>query len=273
MTNPEFFKNKVVVITGSSKGIGKAIAVELGMSGAKIVLNGRNLQALQLAENEFKSNNIDAFSVAVDVSEIEGAEKLILETISHFGRIDALINNAGIAVRGLFLETEPQKFEEVFRSNTLSYIYPTRFALPFLIQTKGSIIFISSIGGRGGLPGHCLYSLSKMPLNSLAQTLDIELQQYGIHVGIVYLGFIRNETDKKIMDGSGKYQKLESRSEMLLTDPGKVAKKIKNILLKRKRSKVISFIGHLQSVFYLFPPMRRLIMTNMLKKYYTMYRE
>lgn len=273
MTRNGFFKNKVVVITGSSTGIGKAIALELGLSGAKIVMNGRNKQKLQLAENEFKNKNIDLLTIPADVSEIEGAEKLISETINHYGQIDILINNAGLSVHGLFSETEPEKWSEVLKLNTLGYIYPTKYALPFLIKTKGSIVFISSIGGRAGLPGHGLYSVSKMPLNSLAQTLDIELQQFDIHVGIVYLGFIRNDPDKTIMDGQGIHQKIKSRPEKLLMEPGKVAIKVRELILNRKRSKVISLLGHLQSVLYMFPPVRRVIMRNMLKRYHSMYHE
>lgn len=273
MNNTDFFNNKVVVITGSSKGIGKALALKMGQYQAKVVLNGRHAESLRQTEEELRRTGINCFAVLADISEVQGAKKLIDETIGHFGQLDVLVNNAGIAVKGLFTETEPFVWEKVLRANTLSYIYPTSFAIPHLQFTRGSIVFVSSIGGRAGLPGHGAYSFSKMPLNSLAQTLDIELEHDQIHVGIVYVGFTRNDPRKTIFDGSGKSKILPSRAENLLMDPSIVADKIIRLVKKRQRTSVLSGIGHLQSFFYLFAPIRRMIMRKMLRSYHTMYEE
>ena len=271
MKNKDYFTGRVVIITGSSKGIGKAIAIKLGQYGAKVVLNGRSADALFKTELELKQAGIDCYAIQSDVSIVLGAKKLIDESVDHYGNIDIIINNAGIAVRGLFTETDPSTWEKVIQSNTLSYIYPTHFAIPHLKNTQGSIVFISSIGGRAGLPGHGAYSVSKMPLTSLAQTLDIELQNYGIHVGIVYVGFTRNDPEKTIIDGTGMAKKLQTRNENLLMEPEQVATRIISLVRNRKRLKVLSVVGHLQSFFYHFPMIRRLVMKSMLKKYYSMY--
>lgn len=273
MNNNEYFNGKVVIITGSSKGIGKALAMKLGQFGARVVLNGRSLSALQTTESELKRTGCDCFAVQADVSLIPEAKKLIDKSVEHYGKIDVLVNNAGIAVRGLFAETDPLTWENVIHSNTLSYIYCTHFALPQLKKTQSSIVFISSIGGRAGLPGHGAYSVSKMPLTSLAQTLDIELQQDQIHVGIVYVGFTRNDSEKVIIDGKGLTRKLMARKNQQLMEPDKVAAEICNLIRKRKRLKVLSLVGHLQSFFYIFPAIRRLVMRNILKKYDQMYPE
>jgi NAD(P)-dependent dehydrogenase (short-subunit alcohol dehydrogenase family) len=273
MKSDQYFENKVVVITGSSRGIGKAIAIGLGHFGAKVVLNGRSTEVLLNSESELKQAGIDCLAVRCDVSLVDGAKLLIDETVNHFGKIDVIINNAGIAVRGLFTETEPFIWEKVIQLNTLSYIYVTHFAIPHLKSTKGSIVFISSIGGRAGLPGHGAYSFSKMPLTSLSQTLDIELQEYKIHVGIVYVGFVRNDPEKTITDGSGAIRKLPPRNKNLLMEPEQVARAVANLIRERKRKKVLSPIGHFQTFFYHFPMIRRLIMKSMLKKYYSMYAE
>ncbi len=273
MNNKDYFKNRVVVITGSSKGIGRATALTLGQYGAKVVLNGRSAEALFSTELKLKQAGINCLAVQSDVSDIQGAKKLIDETVNCYGKIDVIINNAGIAVRGLFAETNPSTWEKVIQSNTLSYIYPTYFAIPYLKISQGSIVFISSIGGRAGLPGHGAYSVSKMPLNSLAQTLDIELQENRIHVGIVYVGFTRNDPEKTIMDGNGAAKKLNPRDENLLIEPEKVADGIINLIRNRRRTKVLSGIGHLQSFFYHFPFIRRLVMKKMLKEYYRMYND
>lgn len=273
MNNKVFFAGKVVVISGSSKGIGKAIALKLGQYGAKVVLNGRSPEALLRTDIDLKQVGIDCLAVQADVSLVDGAKKLIDEAMNRFGKIDVIINNSGIAVHGLFTETEPSTWQKVIQANTLSYIYVTHFAIPYLKNTHGSIVFISSIGGRAGLPGHGAYSFSKMPLTSLAQTLDIELQEDQIHVGIVYVGFTRNDPAKTITDGSGEIKRLQPRNVNLLMEPEKVAEAVANLIRKRKRKKVLTLIGHAQTFFYQFPLIRRLIMKSMLKKYYGMYAE
>lgn len=273
MNNKAFFAGKVVVVTGSSKGIGKAIALKLGQYGAKVVLNGRSLEALLNTESELKQAGIDCLAVQADVSLVVGAKKLIEEAVNRFGKIDVIVNNSGIAVRGLFSETEPSTWQKVIQANTLSYVFATHFAVPYLKNTHGSIVFISSIGGRAGLPGHGAYSFSKMPLTSLAQTLDIELEEHHVHVGIVYVGFTRNDPNKTITDGAGRIKRLQPRNENLLMEPETVAEAIANLIRKRKRGKVLTLIGHAQTFFYQFPLIRRLIMNSMLKKYYGMYAE
>lgn len=273
MTNTDYFKDKVVVITGSGKGIGKALSLKLGLCGARIVLNGRSAESLQQAESELKLAGIDCISVQADISVIQEAKKLIDKAVSHYGKIDVLVNNAGMAVRGLFTETDPETWEKVLHTNTLSYIYVTHFAVPYLKETRGSVIFISSIGGRAGLPGHGAYSVSKMPLTSLAQTLDIELEEFHIHVGIVYVGFTRNDPEKTIVDGTGTARKLQPRNGQRLMEPDVVAEEISNLIRKRKRLKVLTLIGHLQSFFYRFPFVKRIILKKILKQYHTMYRE
>lgn len=273
MKNKTFFAGKVVVITGSSKGIGKAIALKLGQYSAKVVLNGRSSETLVKTESELKLAGIDCLVVQADVSLVDDAKRLIEKAVERFGKIDAIINNSGIAVHGLFTETEPSTWQKVIQVNTLSYIYATYFAIPHLKNSHGSVVFISSIGGRAGLPGHGAYSFSKMPLTSLAQTLDIELQEDHIHVGIVYVGFTRNDPAKTITDGSGEIRKLQARNENLLMEPERVAEAIAQLIRRRKRKKVLTFIGHAQTFLYRFPLIRRLIMKQMLKKYSGMYAE
>ena len=273
MNNKAFFSGKVIVVTGSSKGIGKAIALKLGQYGAKVVLNGRSSEALKSTEVELKHAGMDCLAVQADVSLVDGAKKLIEEAVNRFGKIDVIVNNSGIAVRGLFTETEPSTWQQVIQANTLSYVFVTYFAVPYLKNTHGSIVFISSIGGRAGLPGHGAYSFSKMSLTSLAQTLDIELHENQIHVGIVYVGFTRNDPAKTITDGAGEIKKLQPRNKNLLMKPEKVAEAIANLIRRRKREKVLTLIGHAQTFFYQFSLIRRLIMKSMLKKYYNMYAE
>ena len=157
------YKGKVAVITGSSRGIGKAIALELAKHGACIVLNGRNQQRLDDAIASVKQYTNDVMSVCCDVSDPEQGKRLIDETVERFGRLDILVNNVGVSMRGTVAELKPEVFETVFSSNVYGTVNPTIPAIPELRKTKGSIIFISSLAGIRGLPDYQLTVRPKWP--------------------------------------------------------------------------------------------------------------
>jgi short-subunit dehydrogenase len=253
-------KDKVVVITGSGRGIGKAIAENVGLRGAKVILNGRTEETLMETRAFLSEKGIDCQYVRADASVIEESEKLIEEAIRYYGKIDILINNAGIAGRGLFEETKAETWAEIIRINTLGAIYPAIAALPSLKDTKGSIIFISTLAGMVGIPGSSTYSLSKMALTALSQAMEVELSSSDIHVGIVYVGFTKNHPDKKMLGGDGTMVKIGKRPAFLQMETEKVAAAVVSLIMKRKRSIVLSWLGKLQSFLFLFPFIRRAFM-------------
>jgi len=205
----KFFNNKVVCITGSSSGIGKATAILLGKNGAKICLNGRNEQLLIDTYKELQALNIDCIYLKADVSIDIEAKKLIESIIDHYGNLDVLINNAGISSRGLIADTKAQAWKKITDINLLGSIFPTIYALPHIIKSKGSIILISSIGAKIGLPGQANYSVSKMGLTAFAQALQVEHKADNIHVGIMYLGFVENEGVKQVMLANGNFETIK----------------------------------------------------------------
>ena len=147
------FDGSVVVVTGSSRGIGKAIALAFAKEGAFIVLNGRNSERLSETLEELKHVSANVVAVNADVSTEEGAKTLIEAALESFGKITYLINNVGISSRGNLGELDPKVIQAIFESNVYGTIFPTMMALPALRAEKGGVLFISSLAGIRGLPG------------------------------------------------------------------------------------------------------------------------
>ncbi len=269
----DFLKDKVVVITGSGRGIGKALAEHVGKLGAKVILNGRTKETLEETASFLQGKGIGCHYFQADISDYQESVRLIEYAVNCYGKIDVLVNNAGIASRGLFAETQAGVWDNVLRINTLGCIYPVIAALSHLKKSRGSIVFVSSIAGRAGTPGLSAYSASKMALTALAEALDIELSNDGIHVGIVYVGFTINDPEKQILDGNGVMKKITNRPANLQLKPEMVAKAITRVIVRRKRMKVLSLLGHLQSFFFLFPPIKRIILKSAFRKYYEKYKD
>ena len=169
-----FFQDKVIIITGSSMGIGKTMARMMAEAGAQIVLNGRNKQRLNDTQQSFREQGFEMLAVSGDVSKVEDCQQLIEATLKAHGRIDALINNAGISTEGTVMELDPEVFRKVMEVNVLGSVYPTQAALSHLRQSKGSVIFIGSVAGIRGLPRYAPYSASKMALTALAESLKLK---------------------------------------------------------------------------------------------------
>lgn len=234
---------KVAIITGSSRGIGKAIAIELAKKGIHIVLNGRDAQRLQETENEIKNIHSNVISVCSDVSTIAGGQLLIDECIKAFGRIDFLINNVGVSMRGDVADLNPEVFKLVFDSNVLGTVYPTIPAIKHLRKTEGSIIFISSLAGIRGLPSLAAYSSSKMALRALAESIRIEEAKHNLHVGLILVGITDIEHNKEIIAADGSKKVLASRKNKKVSSIASVAKAVFKNIHKRKFITVLTSIG------------------------------
>ncbi len=236
-------ENKVALVTGSTSGLGKELALELCNRGALVVLNGRDSGRLETTVSEFKEWGFPVSFVCGDVSAPVDCRKIIEHCIETFGKLDFLISNAGLGSGGTFADTAPETFKMVFDINTLGTIYITRFALPHILESKGSIVFISSLAGMVGLPYSSLYCGSKMALTALAQSLQIELHGTGVHVGIVYAGFLKNKAEKWLIGPDGSKQKTGERNPLLLQPLNSAARSIIRLIEKKKRKIVMSPLG------------------------------
>lgn len=149
-------KDKVVVITGGSSGIGRALAETFGKQGSKIFITGRNAEELEKTVTDLRKENIDIHSLQADVSKEEDNVKMAQEAVKVFGKIDILINNAGISMRALFEEVDIKVVKKVMDINFYGVLYATQACLPEIMKNSGSIVGISSIAGYRGLPGRIL---------------------------------------------------------------------------------------------------------------------
>src|SRR3990167_5543538 len=143
-------KNKVVIITGASSGIGEACAITFAKRGASVVIAARNQEKLNQVEEQIKKIGVEVLAISCDVSVQKECENLITQTIAKFGKIDVLINNAGISMRAIFNDTSIEVIKKVMEINFWGTVYCTKYALPYLLKTKGSIVGVSSIAGYVG---------------------------------------------------------------------------------------------------------------------------
>lgn len=261
------FQGKVAVITGSSRGIGKAIAVELAKNGASIVLNGRNEQRLQETEQIIRSIHSNVISVCCDVSDTQASEALIETAIQQFGRLDILVNNVGVSMRGTVAELNPDVFKKVFESNVYGSVNPTIPAIPHLRKTKGSILFISSLAGIRGLPGLSAYCSSKMALRAVAESIRLEEKHNGIHVGLIQVGITEIEHNKETIAADGSMKTLKSRDKSNVQTTEQVAIATLKNIRNRKFITTLTGIGKVNKFMQARFPMlvERIILKNLHK--------
>jgi dehydrogenase/reductase SDR family member 7B len=238
-------KNKVVVITGGSSGIGRAMAFEFGKNGSKILITGRNRDELDKTVGELKSAGITAVGFQADVSKEDDNKRMAEEAILQFGTIDVLINNAGISMRALFEEVDLDVVKKVMDINFYGVLYATKYCLPEIIKNHGSVVGISSIAGYRGLPGRTGYSASKFALNGFLEVLRTEFLKREVHVLTACPGFTASNIRKRSLTKDGVSQGESPRDESSMMTAEECAKHIYNATLKRKRTLILTTQGKL----------------------------
>jgi dehydrogenase/reductase SDR family member 7B len=238
-------RDKVVIITGGSSGIGKALAGEFGKHGSKILITGRNSDELITAVQELKAKGITIAGFQADVSREEDNKKMAEEAKREYGKIDILINNAGISMRALFEEVDLDVVKKVMDINFYGVLYATRYCLPEIKKNNGSIVGISSIAGYRGLPGRTGYSASKFALNGFLEVLRTELLKTGVHVLTACPGFTSSNIRKRSLTKDGTSQGESPRQEEKMMTPEECARHIYKATVNRKRTLVLTTQGKL----------------------------
>jgi NAD(P)-dependent dehydrogenase (short-subunit alcohol dehydrogenase family) len=236
-------QGKVVLITGGSSGIGKALAFAFGRAGAAIVITGRQEMPLLAASAELSEAGILTLPVVADVSRREDNERAVNATIARFGRLDVLINNAGITMRALFADADPDVIRAVMEINFFGTVYATHYALPHLLKTGGSIVGISSIAGYRGLPVRSGYSASKFAMNGFLEALRTELLHTGVHVLTACPGFTTTNIRFSALGKKGEVTGETVRDEGRMMSAEEVAERIRRATQARKRSLVLTTQG------------------------------
>jgi NAD(P)-dependent dehydrogenase (short-subunit alcohol dehydrogenase family) len=187
-------KDLVVIVTGASRGIGAATARLLASQGAKVVLAARSAEALFALEAELSRRGQTALAVPTDVTDPYQLDRLVERTLEVFGRVDILINNAGIGDPSEFARTPDELVDRLFETNLLGPIRLTRRVLPHMLARRsGHVIFVSSVAGHIPIPPLTIYSVTKAGLLALAESLRREVGPLGIRVSVVSPGFIRTD--------------------------------------------------------------------------------
>ena len=241
----DYLKNKVAVVSGSSMGIGKAIAWELAQLGVKVVLNGRDSERLENAKIEFLDKGFKVDTFVADIRLQDECRFLVDEVISVHGQLDILVNNAGISSRGSIENSAEKNFTILSETNFTGTAHLSKYAIPHLKKTKGHVIFINSIAGFRGMPFNSAYSASKMAQAALSEALRIELYDYGVHVGIAFVGFTQNDPNKQILDVDGSLVYLPKRTNMQLATQESVAQSIRKMIEKRTKRITLTGLGNL----------------------------
>lgn len=238
-------KDKVVIITGGTSGIGKALAYEFGLQGSKIVITGRNRQALEETSQDLREKGVQVLPVIADVSLLDDNKRMAQECLQIFGRIDILINNAGISMRAIFEDLDPEVIRAVMDINFYGAVYATKCCLPEIIRNKGSIVGISSIAGFRGLPARTGYSASKFALNGFLESLRTELLYRGVHVLTACPGFTASNIRKRSLTEDGSFQGESPRMEDKMMSAEECAEHIYRAIVKRRRLLVLTLQGKL----------------------------
>jgi short-subunit dehydrogenase len=248
------FKHKVVIITGGSSGIGKAIAVAFARSGASVVISGREKEKLDAAGQDLLNIHSDILCVQSDVSAENDCVRLINETLNRFGRIDILVNNAGMSMRALFKDADLSVLKKLMDINFWGTVYCTKYALPSLLKSKGVVVGISSVAGFKGLPARTGYSASKFAMHGFLESLRIENLKNGLHVLICCPGFTASNIRNTALNKNGDAQGESPRDEEKMMQPEEVAVQLLEAIQKNKRTLILTSQGKLTAFVNKFFP-------------------
>ncbi len=232
-------QKKVVVITGASSGIGKALAEKFAAEGFDLVLAARRIERLEDLQKQL--SGVEVLSVQTDVTKETDCRNLIDSAVAKFGKIDILINNAGISMRAILADVELSVLHQVMDVNFWGTVYCTKFALPYILKEKGSVVGVISTGGYMGLPGRTGYSASKFAIRGFLDTLRVEHLRAGLHVLVAAPGFTASEIRKTALVKDGSKQGETPRKENKMMSAERCAEIMFRAIKHRRRKMIISF--------------------------------
>ncbi len=246
------FSGKSVVITGGSKGIGRETAREFLKAGASVTITGRSEESLLRTMADLETIGPPVIAVTADVSLEADCRRTVETVMEKFGRVDVLVNNAGMSARGIFKDTDIELYKTLVGINFLGPVMMSRLCLHEICRTHGSIVYISTLAALKGLPGLSHYSSSKMPLTAFSESIRGELKPEKVHVGTIYVGFTGNDPDKTIYNSHGNRIPLKrTRNSMTQQD---VAHSVLRAVIHRRKTMTLSLTGKLASFLYRFFP-------------------
>jgi short-subunit dehydrogenase len=237
------FRDKVVIITGASSGIGKALAETLKVHGAKLALCARNVAKLEQEYAGWDKENLLLFGA--DVSREADCQAFVAAVAARWGRVDALINNAGVSMRALFEDADLAVLRELMDINFWGTVYMSKLVLPLVMESRGIIAGVSSIAGYRGLPARTGYSASKFAMQGFMEALRTEILHTGVHVMWVCPGFTASNIRNTARSADGSAQKESPRDEGKMMSAEACAAIIVRSMEQRRRTVVMTRQGKL----------------------------
>jgi short-subunit dehydrogenase len=251
---------KVFVITGASDGIGAEMARQLAHAhrgDAALVLAARNQQKLEAVAQQCRESGAKAEAVMTDVAQEAHCRALVDKAMQSFGRIDALVNNAGMSAHALFSDVRAQDlhwYEDLMRVNFWGAVWCTHAALPHLKQSRGSIVAVSSLAGLMGVPGRNAYSATKFAVTGFFEALRAELKPAGVSVTVAYPGVVATETRRRGYNAKGEAAGTSGLKEDDAMSIEECARLIVDGMNRRKREVVMTARGKLGRFVKLLAP-------------------
>ncbi len=190
-------KDKIAVITGASSGIGRAASLLFAHNGAHVVAVGRNQYELGNLRDEARQVDGSVRTHLADLTEVSQVDRLVTDTIEHFGRIDILVNSAGMIKTGSIEDTTLDDWDKMMNVNLRSMFYLTQKCVPFLVQSKGNIVNVSSVTGTRAFPNVLAYCVSKAATDQLTRCSALELAAKGVRVNAVNPGVVITNLHKR----------------------------------------------------------------------------
>lgn len=245
-----YFKDKVIIITGASSGIGMAAARVFAGYGARLSLAARSIEKLEALAKELSDDSSRILCTKTDVSVEADCQRLIEETLSHFGRIDILVNNAGISMRAPFKDVDLDVLKRLMEVNFWGTVYCTKYALPAILESKGSVVGVISTAGYAGLPGRTGYVTSKFAIRGFLETLRMEHIKDNLHVMVFAPGYTASNVRNSALLADGSQQGYSPKDEEKLMSAEAVAEKLATGLFRKKREMILTALGYWDVFFY-----------------------
>ena len=248
-------KNKTSIITGASSGIGKALAYELAKEGHNVVLIARRIELIeQISADLNHTFGVDSYAIKADVSIEADCNMFIEKTIKKYGHIDILINNAGISQRAMFEDLQLDVIKRVMDVNYWGTVFSTKYALPYILKQKGSVVAVTSISGMSPLPARTGYCSSKYAVHGFMDSLRIEHLKTGVHIMVVAPEYVASEVREHALLCDGQEQGKSPRNEKGMLSAESVAHKIVKGINKKRRTMLIGKKGVLAVGLARFTP-------------------
>lgn len=265
-----FFKDKVIVVTGASSGIGLATAKLMASYGARVVLASRNFERLEEIATALDESRSRVICVKTDVSVEEDCRMLMEKTVERFGGIDILVNNAGLSMRAPFADVDLKVIRTLMDVNFWGTVYCTKYALPWLLKSKGSVVGVISTAGYAGLPGRTGYVTSKFAVRGFLETLRMEHQNDGLHVLVFAPGYTTSNVRNAALRADGRPQGYSPKDENKMMSAEAVAERMAEAIRKGKREMILTLVGFLDVWLYKrFPKLMDRIQLAYIRKHET----